>query len=534
MGKTTHVSVDSAGNQGNGGSGQAAVGVNGRFVAFSSDAFNLVPNDTNNLPDVFVHDRRTGNTTRISVAGLDNQANSGSFEPALSADGQYVAFVSEATNLVPNDTNGRADVFVRQISSFAIIDSFTAPDGTDLDGWTPDTLDNDSEWEVVKGDARIRDKALALSRSGPKAVALLNAGNVIREIEFDFTLGGDNAFWFYPLRVGRDETPRSGYGFWVNQRHFDFKKFTDGKEKAVRDIRFDFETQSTYTARFVVSDKRLSLYLKKAGGAYGADLLNLSDPDYRYLTYLGFASNALRNEALRIDNVRVAVDSSVRDRDGDGVADPGDAYPGDPDEWADSDGDGVGDKGDAFPNDPAEWADSDGDGIGNNADPFPTIAAQLSLMTGCDLNGDGKDDILWCHQRTGDNVLWQMNGAVRQAARDIGQVADPNWKMVGAADFSGDGLDDILWHHARTGGVVVWQMNGFVLESVRSLGVVPDPRWRIVGVGDFNADTKNDILWRNSTSGSAFVWQMNGLQRLSARVIPRVEDPDWKVVPVGN
>ncbi|MEA3412162.1 MAG: hypothetical protein U9R74_11580 [Pseudomonadota bacterium] len=89
----------------------------------------------------------------------------------------------------------RADVFVRDISPFAIIDSFTASDDTTLDGWTPDILDNDRDWEVVKGDARIRDKALALRRSGPKAVALLNAGNVIREIEFDFTLGGDNAFW---------------------------------------------------------------------------------------------------------------------------------------------------------------------------------------------------------------------------------------------------------------------------------------------------------------------------------------------------
>jgi TonB family protein len=81
-------------------------------VAFSSDASNLVPGDTNGKPDVFVHDRQTGRTTRVSVASDNVQANSGSCSPSISADGRYVAFESSADNLVPGDTNGTLDVFV--------------------------------------------------------------------------------------------------------------------------------------------------------------------------------------------------------------------------------------------------------------------------------------------------------------------------------------------------------------------------------------------------------------------------------------
>lgn len=78
----------------------------GRFVAFTSAAKNLVSGDTNNVPDVFVHDRNTKKTTRISVSNAGVQGNSASINPAISPDGRYVAFESGANNLVPGDTNG--------------------------------------------------------------------------------------------------------------------------------------------------------------------------------------------------------------------------------------------------------------------------------------------------------------------------------------------------------------------------------------------------------------------------------------------
>jgi len=111
-GLTERVSVDSAGNQGNGTSYPYAVSADGRYVVLESFASNLVPGDTNNMPDVFVHDRQTGATERVSVDSAGNQADDGGEISSVSADGHYVAFSSGASNLVPGDTNFHTDIFV--------------------------------------------------------------------------------------------------------------------------------------------------------------------------------------------------------------------------------------------------------------------------------------------------------------------------------------------------------------------------------------------------------------------------------------
>jgi Tol biopolymer transport system component len=112
-GRTTRVSVASDGTQSNGQSEPTAISRGGRYVLFSSTASNLVPADTNGVEDAFVHDRMTGRTTRVSVARHGTQANGGSHAGGMSADGRYVTFTSSAENLVRGDTNAADDVFVR-------------------------------------------------------------------------------------------------------------------------------------------------------------------------------------------------------------------------------------------------------------------------------------------------------------------------------------------------------------------------------------------------------------------------------------
>jgi Tol biopolymer transport system component len=112
-GKTTLVSVASDGTQANGGSHHARISADGRFVVFISEASNLVAGDTNDRADVFIHERQTGRTARVNVAGENIQANAAGEHPAVSANGRWVAFSSFASNLVAGDTNGTWDVFVR-------------------------------------------------------------------------------------------------------------------------------------------------------------------------------------------------------------------------------------------------------------------------------------------------------------------------------------------------------------------------------------------------------------------------------------
>ena len=111
--RTSRVSIATGSAQANGHSIAPAISGDGRFVAFYSDAPDLVAGDTNRVRDVFVHDRQTGETTRVSLGPDGAEANGDSFAPALSVDGRYVVFSSSASNLVPGDTNRADDIFLR-------------------------------------------------------------------------------------------------------------------------------------------------------------------------------------------------------------------------------------------------------------------------------------------------------------------------------------------------------------------------------------------------------------------------------------
>jgi len=112
-GVTILVSVDTFGVQANDVSGDPAISPDGRYVAFFSAANNLVPGDTNSRRDVFVNDLLTGETRRVSVDTTGAQGNDLSRRPAVSQGGRFVAFYSQASNLVAGDINGAGDIFVR-------------------------------------------------------------------------------------------------------------------------------------------------------------------------------------------------------------------------------------------------------------------------------------------------------------------------------------------------------------------------------------------------------------------------------------
>ena len=114
----TRVSVGPGGAQANGFSGEPTISADGRFVAFSSFASNLVTGDTNQHNDVFRFDRTNGQVVLVSaVNATTSPGNNQSFDPSISADGEFVSFHSDSSNLVSNDTNGNTDVFLRDINS---------------------------------------------------------------------------------------------------------------------------------------------------------------------------------------------------------------------------------------------------------------------------------------------------------------------------------------------------------------------------------------------------------------------------------
>lgn len=163
LGTTERVSKSKFGAEGNGDSTSPAMSADGRFIAFASTASNLVAGDTNGKQDVFVYDRQLDALTRVSVSTSGYQANGDSYGPSISADGSTVGYVSEATNLIFNDTNARRDVFVRTQTGQTLRVSLT-DDGMQADGHSG-----------------ARYTGLALSADGSKVAFTSYASNLVTD-----------------------------------------------------------------------------------------------------------------------------------------------------------------------------------------------------------------------------------------------------------------------------------------------------------------------------------------------------------------
>jgi Tol biopolymer transport system component len=116
----TRINTDALGNQSNGYSGTPGWSADGRYIIFESEASNLVSGDTNGVRDIFIKDLTTGAVQRVSTSGSGVQANKESGNGSLSSNGQYAVFVSAATNLTSGDSNGVADIFIKDLQSGAV------------------------------------------------------------------------------------------------------------------------------------------------------------------------------------------------------------------------------------------------------------------------------------------------------------------------------------------------------------------------------------------------------------------------------
>jgi Tol biopolymer transport system component len=133
-GETLRISVATGGGQVTGISVNPSISDDGNLIAFASTAFDLVPGDANGASDVFVRNLAAGTTTRVSANFTGGDADLGSFVPAISGDGRFVAFESSATNLVPGDGNGARDVFVRDLAAATTTRVSVSSTGTEGNG----------------------------------------------------------------------------------------------------------------------------------------------------------------------------------------------------------------------------------------------------------------------------------------------------------------------------------------------------------------------------------------------------------------
>lgn len=148
-----------------------------------------------------------------------------------------------------------------------------------------------------------------------------------------------------------------------------------------------------------------------------------------------------------------------------------------------------------------------------------------------DFDGDGRPDLIWRRNDSGDNRVWLMDGAERRAVRTLPVLAAP-WRLGGSGDFNRDGQPDLVWHDPGNGQLRFWYMTGTNRLGEAELAGLAAP-WRLAGVGDFNGDGQPDLLWRDPGSGENRIWHLNGANLLDSATPPALAAP-WQVAGIAD
>ncbi|MEI6208718.1 MAG: VWA domain-containing protein [Desulfuromonadales bacterium] len=151
-----------------------------------------------------------------------------------------------------------------------------------------------------------------------------------------------------------------------------------------------------------------------------------------------------------------------------------------------------------------------------------------------DLNGDGKTDLIWWNQVTGQVYAMLLNGTTVTGSAIIYSEPDTSWKIVAAADFDGNGKSELLWWNSRTGQVAIGSTNGTSVSSGTLIWTEANTDWRIAGAGDLDGDGKADIIWHNRSTGQVYGMQTNGSSVTNGAVIYTDPNTYWEIISVGN
>ena len=463
-GETTRVSVDSRGRQANGGSGIAALSADGRWVAFHSFASNLVDGDTNGTLDVFLHDRLTGRTTRTSLTEKGRETNGPSRDPTISADARFVAFESYASNLVSRDDNGSVDVFVRDRGGADPSNALGGPQRPNVEGRIMGWLRRG--WDGLVSETRARAEAFMLERFRIPAASLAHAGPA--PVQFtDVTEAAGIRFRHYKGETGKRYLPET-IGSGVAVLDFDQDGWMD--LFFVNGWRLEggrpegvgsvlYRNRGDGTFDDVTREAGLEVRAYGMGAAAG-DYDNDGFPDL-YVTILGLNRLYRNNGDGTFSNVSIDA----------GVGDPS---------WGAS----------------TAWLDADNDG---KLDLFVTNYVRWSPAQDqwC---GYGPGVKHYCTPEifTGDTSRLFRNlggGRFRDVTREAG-LFNPSGKALGVAlwDFDGNGFMDLVVAEDTQPDKIYLNRGGFRFEEVgtrNGFGFSESGQAR-AGMGVDVADAEND------------------------------------------
>jgi Tol biopolymer transport system component len=530
-GYTTRVSVDSFGAQANGASSSPAISADSFYVAYQSMASNLVAGDTNSRPDVFVYHRITGVTTRISLATGGTQANSVSNSPAISTDGRYVAFSSDASNLVAGDTNGCGDVFVRDRATDATTRVNVATGGTQANENCSDgpislemaisadgryvAFDSTATNLVAGGgphDVYVRDRVTGTTtlvsvpmgdfpNVGSDSPAISADGRYISFVSA-YPLMGDFWYVFVHDRVTSTTTQVNSP---VASDNTDSPALSaDGRYVA-------FHSESTTNSRndVFLRDRVTGTTTRVSVATDGTLANNVSQQpaisaDGRTVAFSSNANN------LVADDTNAKADVFVRDRLAPALAPVTRLSDFNKDRITDLVARDATGRLWLYPgNGSGYFLPRRQMGVGWNS--------MTALVTPGDVTGDGNADILG-RDTAGRLWLYPGNGVSGfLTKRQIGSGWNGMTAITDAANLNGAGRPDLLARDAA-GALWLYPLTGNAVFGPRSKIGTGWNEYTIWGPGDVSGDGRADILARHTT-GSLWVYRGNGTGGLGVRTL---------------
>ena len=532
-GVTSRVSVSSNESQGNGGSDLPTVSADGRYVAFTSEASNLVAGDTNKSPDVFVRDRVQGTTARASVATGGAQARLGATDPHISGDGHVVAFSSESANLVPGDTNGAGDVFVRSLAAgtTARVNVATTGAQSDSNEEFPDRAQgisgdgrfvvfDSSAANLVSGDTNgatdvfVRDRAastttrMSVTSNGAQADGG-GAGSISadgRYIVFDSWAENldprdtnRNVDVFVHDRVTGTTTgvsvvpsdsPNQGPPSW------DPDISADGRYIV-------FTSEGSFPPEDVNQSSSVFLHDRLAGTTTRVSVSSTGAPANNYAEHPSASANGrhvLFSSAASnlVPGPRNDSDLYVRDR----------LAPANP--FGDFDGDQLSDL--------IVRRSSTGElflyrGTGTGVTSRTLIGRSgwngMNAITRLgDFDGDAHEDVITRETSTGKLWLYRGTGTGFSSRVRLGNGSWTSMREITAVgDLDGDTEPDLVAVETSTGNLFLYPGNGVSVGARRLIG---RGGWNgmseLTGVGDFNRDGRNDLIARQHSTGELWLY----------------------------
>jgi len=166
-----------------------------------------------------------------------------------------------------------------------------------------------------------------------------------------------------------------------------------------------------------------------------------------------------------------------------------------------------------------------------------TPPTDFALVGVGDFSANGANTLVLQSRTTNKIALWYTggtNGTTISGGVFVSQTPAVGWKIVGVGDFNADGKSDLVFQHQTSGQIAIWFMDGSLYAGGVLLPSAPAAGWQVVGVGDLHADGFSGLVFQNQTSGQIAFWTMHGTTLTGSAILPNVPGSGWKVVGVGD